>query len=91
MDLDDDELKATRTLNGVHKKKTANEMFYELGYIEKFKNHCEDEMYRKDSSHQAGKSIKFYNYSESIEIYPCKINMQELQAINKKCEELGWI
>ena len=89
-DLDDEELKATRILNGADKK-IANEMFYELGYIEKFKNHCEDEMYRKDSSHQAGKSIKFYNCSESIEIYPCKINTQELKAINKKCEELGWI
>lgn len=69
----------------------ADEMFKELGYIEKFKNHCEDEMYRKESSHQVGKSIKFYSYDKRIEIYPCAINMQELQAINKKVEELGWI
>ena len=69
----------------------ADEMFKDLGYIEKFKNHCEDEMYRKESSHQAGKSIKFYNYDKRIEIYPCKINMQELQAINEKVKELQWI
>lgn len=54
MDLDDD-----GTLNGVDKKKTANEMFYELGYIEKFKNHCEDEMYRKDSSLKQEKVLNF--------------------------------
>lgn len=69
----------------------ADEMFEELGYIEKFKNHCEDEMYRKDSSHKLGKTIKFRSYEKSIEIYPCKIDIKELQAINEKVKELGWI
>ena len=68
----------------------ADEMFKRLGYIEKFKNHCEDEMYRKESSHCVGKSIKFYNKNKIVEIYPCKINMQELQAINEKVKELSW-
>lgn len=66
----------------------ADEMFKELGYIEKFKNHCEDEMYRKDSSHKLGKTIKFRSYEKSIEIYPCKIDIKELQAINEKVKEL---
>lgn len=74
----------------INKEKTADEIFKELGYVEHFKNHCEDEMYRKESSHQLGKNIKFYNFDKRIEIYPSKINMQELQAINKKVEELGW-
>lgn len=69
----------------------ADEMFEKLGYIEKFKNYCEDEMYRKESSHQVEKSIKFYNYDKSIKIYPFKINMQELQAINEKVKELEWL
>lgn len=60
------------------------------GYVEKFKNHCEDEMYRKESNRSLGKSIKFYNNDKRIEIYPCKINMQELKAINTKVKELGW-
>lgn len=69
----------------------ADEMFEELGYVEKFKNHCEDLMFRKDSSRQMGKTIKFYNMKKTIEIYPFSISMQELQAINEKCRELGWI
>lgn len=69
----------------------ADEIFHELGYIEKFKNHCEDEMYRKESRYQLGKSIKFYNYDKRIEIYPCKINIKELKAINEKVKELGWL
>ena len=45
--------------------------------------------------------IKFSFYGENVwfkgyrkdwgRLVPCPITMKELQAINKKCEELGWI
>lgn len=78
-DLDDEELKATRILNGVDK--TADEMFEELGYKKKFNNYYE---------HDFGTTIEFENEYKEINIRG-PIEIQGLQAINKKCEELGWI
>lgn len=71
------------------KEKTADEMFEELGY-------------EKGSGHNLGNGEKYIYYSgnyNNINLYKKskKINingsfsMQELQAINKKVEELGWI
>ena len=81
-DLDDEELKATRILNGVDKKKkTADKIFEELGYKKKFNNYYE---------HDFGTTIEFENKYKEINIRGL-IEMQELQAINKKCEEMGWI
>lgn len=69
----------------------ADKMFKELGYeidstyetkehLFYCKNHVkfDFDLNRKD--------LYKYNISD----YRCPIDMQELQAINKKCEELGW-
>lgn len=95
MDLDDDELEATRKLHGVGKEKTADEMFEELGYRklnrEEMKNRFEKEYfdllecYYEKPTHV---STVFYN-DKTFDVISSK-NMQELQAINKKVQELGW-
>ena len=66
----------------------ADKMFEELGYIEHFR-YKDSETYRTDSSHCLGKSFIF-QYKEKRILMPPVVNMQELQAINKKCEELKW-
>ena len=68
---------------------SADEMFEEIGYIEHFK-YVDSETYRTDSSHSMGKSIIF-QYNNKRILMPQVIYMQELQAINKKVEELGWV
>ena len=82
MELDDEELKATK-----NREKTADEMFEELGFV-KF----EDEINIKYFC--GGHEIWFYKRIKEIEsccgIGSEYINLQELQAINKKVEELGW-
>ena len=94
MDLDDLELKATRNKN----KKTADEMFEKLGYkrIGTGVGVC----YRKEYKLKGAKQIIFM-IDQTISV--CEENekglavnrdwfsMHELQAINKKVEELGWI
>lgn len=37
------------------------------------------------------KYIKLYVWNDGARELAKSINMQELQAINKKCEELGWL
>lgn len=73
--------------------KTADEMFEELGYtIQKIGNGkmIYYEYYNKNTKDIIqfwyDKTISKYNEDESN-----YISMQELQAINKKVEELGWI
>ncbi len=78
-DLTDEEIIATRKLHGLDK--TADEIFEELGYKKKFNNYYE---------HDFGTTIEFENKYKEINIRGL-IEMQELQAINKKCEEMGWI
>ena len=98
-DLDDEELEATRRLNGT-KRLTADEMFEELGY-KKMAEHkfiepvngevielilYRDDVQRLDIEFWNDKSIsKMRNYDVSY------ITMQELKAINKKVKELGWL
>ena len=71
--------------------KTADEMFEELGY--KKENNSEVEIkYIKDENH----IIRFWKNSQSIikqseDGWYMSITMQELQAINKKCQEWGWV
>jgi len=74
---------------------SADEMFEALGYEkhDKKRNHSYFLKYYKDNDNV----IYFYDEGQSF----CKsggfdsmcddITMKELQAINKKCEELGWI
>ena len=73
-------------------KKTADELFKELGY-EKIRNNKDFEVYRKNDYNiidferddkRVYKSAKYDTTSDGI-------TMKELQAINKKCQELGWI
>ena len=91
MDLDDEELKATRKANGVDKK-TADEMFEELGY-EKHSSKSNERFDLYSSDDERLIRIVFNHRTKRIAIH-CDndaLDMQELQAINKKCEELGWI
>lgn len=89
MDLDNEELEATK-----NREKIADEMFEKLGYeiLFKDKNIIQYELEGKYMDNEIrfdlkGKTVlKEYSTGESQEI-----SIQELQAINKKCEELGWI
>ena len=86
-----EELIATRRLNGLEDNlyKSADEMFEELGYKEEVK--YREKVYEKDDKiitfNLEKKNIICNNFYAGYE----SINMQELQAINKKVEELGWI
>lgn len=67
---------------------TADEMFEELGYKK-----IVGERTEAFKLLRANKNIYFSKIINRIRIdgeYDF-IDMQELQAINKKCEELGWI
>ena len=87
MDLDEQELRATR-------EKSADELFNELGY-----NNEEDDEYSIIKKDNNGKEIKFYKEDREIECYyydygdfdVTTINMDELKAIYKKCQERGWL
>ena len=86
-----DELIATRRLNGLEDNlyKSADEMFEELGYKEEVK--YREKVYEKDDKiitfDLEKKNIICNNFYDGYE----SINMQELQAINAKVKELGWI
>lgn len=92
MDLDKEELEATRNMqsSAVSAEKSADEMFEELGYIKDINDDYEIE-YRRSNSYinfdktnkELSKGIE-YDYYYGIK----QITMQELQAINKKVEEM---
>lgn len=117
-DMDDDELKATRRLNGADKYSEADEMFEKLGY-KKYDNHPEHDLppepnmwstqdmrrlyyeqkaYLNDGRY-AVEHIEFDLIRKNVvsysiidgKLYVVPLNMQELLAINKKCEELRWL
>ena len=77
-----------------YNEKSADEMFEELGYekIEDIRTDIGCIYYNKE------KHCIYYKYPKIIFHYKPKkitiqneyLSMQELQAINKKCEELGW-
>lgn len=72
----------------------ADKMFEELGY-ELYEAYITDIgcFYRKKESHYIYNEypkIIFYYKPKKITIQNEFLNMQELQAINKKVEELGW-
>lgn len=78
------------------KEKTADEMFEELGY-EKNVDTPTNFIYQNKKNN---KEIRFYKIYKCVEISLIEFEeyegnsifftMQELQAINKKVEELGW-
>ena len=72
----------------------ADKMFEELGYEEKnFDTRITN--FIKDFKKETQSNIHFWNEEKTIskngDIDGVRITMQELKAINKKCEELGWI
>lgn len=79
------------------KEKKADEMFEELGY-EKINDYEYGIIYEKGTSirnrivfKRANKTVycilidEDYEWNDAMEI-----DMQELKAINKKCQEMGW-
>lgn len=90
--LDNDELRATRKLHGLDdgmygdKMSEADKMFEKLEYKLEF----EDEKSFTLANREEGRYITFMKNNKTL-MLPCELTMQELQAINKKCKELGWI
>lgn len=71
---------------------SAKEMFEELGYKQehhisyiKYYQKVEQDYYEPTEI-----QIWFYNIDECFEKTNGVITIQELKAINKQCEELGW-
>ena len=76
------------------KEKTADEMFEELGYEKIIESNVRIDYEREGLYFD--KEIVFGLIDKIICVElgtgeSTNINMQELQAINKKCQELGWI
>lgn len=78
--------------------KTAKEMFEELGYERRF--YGEDIIsYENKKDWRIDKNIDFYLEDKIIECFQISVagrlelsmTPQELQAINKQVEELGWL
>lgn len=78
---------------------SADEMFEKLGY-EKIRDIKTEVIYRFDKRLMGDRCIHnimfakvsklVFSYGENIE-ENCGFGMQELQAINQKCLELGWL
>lgn len=71
--------------------KTADEMLEDLGYYNK-QNYLEhldyyNEKLEKIISFRNNETFACLNFYDSYE----EITILELQAINKKCQELGWL
>ena len=90
-DLDDEELEATRRINRV-KRLTADEMFEELGYYKDFDDMTHEYRKEKDGDlFEIDFWLKDKEVSKNYYRDMGYITMQELKAINKKVEELGWL
>lgn len=76
----------------LEKRKTADEMFFELGYEEQ-NERSEMIEYVKDDDNvfYIDKIDKTFDKSALYDTMGDDITMQELQAIYKKCQEMGWI
>lgn len=73
---------------------SADEMFKKLGY-EKYKEEYLGKNMKELYGNNADKRICFWR-DKTIEVYDFydgsrDFTIEELQAINKKCEELGWL
>ena len=72
----------------------AKEMFEKLGYEERATNYC---IYHSKKNKEINlwispKVIECFEYNEEDErCVSSDITLQELQAINKQVEELGWL
>ena len=85
-DLDKEKLEATRNM------KIADEMFDELGYTIQNDDGKVIRFQKEWTSMWNKKEINFDRVCRFINFFDVEsITMQELQAINKKCFELGWL
>lgn len=66
----------------------ADKMFKELGYKVDYENSYTIVFFKNDNLF--GKRIDFFKQYKTFNKLG-DITMQELQAINEKCKELGWI
>lgn len=78
---------------------SAKEMFEELGYecddYSKYKlmpHNIQDKLFAICVYQKSGREIAFFHNTKTIELVlpDEEITLQELQAINKQVEELGW-
>lgn len=86
------------------KEKTADEMFEKLGYEKKLEDKYNInyiKMYSFINGDRVREQIRFckldkyvyienFNYDTGV-IFGKFLDMEGLQAINKKCQELGWV
>lgn len=72
--------------------KTADKLFEELGY-EKHSSKSNErfDLYSSDYEHLIRIVFNLRTKRIAIHCYNKALDMQELQAINKKVQELGWI
>lgn len=85
----------------VEEELTADEMFEKLGYEKIDKKGLKHIQYVRQINKNTKENITFHKTFKKVEVYfyDCEdfdettkpIAMQELKAINKKVEELGWI
>lgn len=76
--------------DSIETEETADEMFEELGY--KKETHISRLVYKKiNIEEEYEEDITFFHDNETVDKYGKAITMPELDAINKKCEELEWI
>lgn len=86
LELDNQELEATK-----NREKTADELFSELGYRKSI-TQLGDIRYYKDDDNVIYFELKYKSFHKSGEYDGMHdgITMEELKAINKKAQELGW-
>lgn len=75
-------------------EKSADEMFFNLGYIRKhIDGNYNIDFYKYETALCKDDTLNIIRfYADTKEIWANKIlTMQELQAINKKVQELGWL
>ena len=101
-DLDNEEYEATKrilknpmTNRYIEIEKSADEMFEELGYekVEDIRGSIGFVYFKREKHfiYNEYPKIIFHNKIKKLTIQNDYLTMQELQAINKKCKELGWI
>lgn len=76
------------------KEKTADEMFEELGYKKRNLDIIFSRFLQEWENEDLAKTFSFNTEYETIDITDENkygITMQELQAINKKCQESRWV
>ena len=102
MECDDEELKATKEKSADEMLEELGYKISEEVDEEKDKYGCGIQFKKKTNI--TAKYIEFYHYHKQICIFEEQfirdeivrhksnyLDMQELKAINKKCEDLGWI